>query len=255
MGEVCNAKWWPRKWARPTVMVVVTMPFAKRERQTAGDAQSVLDPGNLLMVQERERILARIFQAAGYRTLAEARIFEAGCGGGYNLRQFVQWGARPENLAGVDIDGARINYTRAFSPSINVYEGSAESIPEDDKSFDMSVAFTLFSSIHDEEVCERIGMEMFRITRPGGLILIYDMRRNNPRNKAVHAVGQDDVQRWFPKCRVRTRHLTLVPPVARRIGKWAPWLYGPVGAVPFFRTHSLHVLRRPATSPFEDETA
>jgi SAM-dependent methyltransferase len=205
------------------------------------------------MVQERERLLAHIFQRAGFRTLEGISVFEAGSGGGYNLRQFVQWGAHPDNIAGIDIDVDRVAYSMEHSPAIQVHIGSATSIPEPDQKFDVSVAFTLFSSIHDEEVSAAIGEELFRITRPGGLILIYDMRRNNPRNNTVHAVGRDDIHRWFPKCRARTRHLTLAPPIARIIAKRTPFLYGPLALIPLLRTHSLYVLRRPSTSPFDGE--
>lgn len=217
-------------------------------------SQPILDPGNLLIVQERERLLARLFRKAGYRTLAEVRVFEAGSGGGYNLRQCVQWGANPADLAGVDIDPASVDYSRAHSPNIRVHLGSAELIPEVDRSFDVCLAFTLFSSIHDEEIAERIASEMFRVTRPGGIIVIYDMRRDNPRNPAVHAVDGDDIRRWFPKCRAKTRHITLLPPLARPLARWAPFLYGPLALLPMLRTHSVHVLKRPATSTLRDDS-
>ena len=228
-------------------------PFSKRQQSRAPTKQSVLDPGDLLMVQERERVLARVFQRAGFRTLQGVTIFEAGSGGGYNLRQFAQWGAHPGAIAGIDIDLDRVAYSMEHSPAIQVHIGSATTVPEPDKKFDVSVAFTLFSSIHDEEVSAAIGEELFRITRPGGLILIYDMRRNNPRNSTVHAVGHDDIHRWFPKCRAQTRHLTLAPPIARIVAKRTPFLYGPLALVPLLRTHSLYVLRRPATSPFDED--
>lgn len=221
--------------------------------RTGTASQPILDPGNLLIVQERERLLARLFRKAGYRTLAEVRVFEVGSGGGYNLRQCVQWGANPADLAGIDIDSAAIDYSRAHSPNIRVHLSSAESIPEPDRAFDVCLAFTLFSSVHDEDIAERIAGEMFRITRPGGLILIYDMRRDNPRNPAVHAVDSDDVRRWFPKCRAKAHHLTLVPPLARPLARWAPFLYGPLALVPPLRTHSIHVLQRPATSSLRDD--
>jgi len=221
--------------------------------RTGTASQPILDPGNLLIVQERERLLARVFQKAGYRTLSEVRVFEAGSGGGYNLRQCVQWGANPADLAGIDIDTDAVDYSRAHSPNIRVHLGSAEKLPEADRAFDVCLAFTLFSSIHDEEVAEQIASEMFRVTRPGGLIVIYDMRRDNPRNPAVHAVDGDDIRRWFPKCRARTRHLTLVPPFTRRMARVAPFLYGPLALLPPLRTHSLHILQRPATSSLREE--
>lgn len=210
---------------------------------------SILEMGNLLMVQERERLLSRIFRRHGLKTLDGVRAFEAGCSTGYHLRLMVQWGARPEDQAGIDINPAAIAYCRSHSPEIRVHEGSAVAIPEPDVSFDLAFAFTLFSSVPDEETSMRIAREMFRIVRPGGLILIHDMRRRNPRNPAVHAIEQDDVRRWFPSCPMRAQSCTLLPPVARAVGRSLPWLYGPLVALPPLRSHTMYVLRRPALPP------
>lgn len=212
---------------------------------------SILEPGNLLIIQERERRLAGLLRRHGWRSLEDLRAFEAGCGGGYNLRLLVQWGARPANLVGMDLDPVTTAYSVSRSPEIRVHTGSADRVPEPDRAFDMALAFTLFSSIHDEETAEAIASELFRVTKPGGLILIYDMRRDNPRNPAVHAVAIDDIRRWFPKCPLKVQSLTLAPPIARPIARWAPWLYAPLAAIPPLRSHHLVVLRRPALSIFE----
>jgi SAM-dependent methyltransferase len=206
---------------------------------------SILQPGNLLMVQERERYLARLFRRVGWQSLAELRAFEAGCATGYNLRMLVQWGARPGNLAGQDLDPAAVAYCREHASDIRVHEGSAERIPESDRAFDLALAFTLFSSVADEDTAQRIASELVRITRPGGLILVYDMRRRNPANPRVHAVNEDDIRRWFPRCPMWVKTLTLAPPIARRVGRFAPALYGPLAAVPPLRSHALYVMRRP----------
>lgn len=210
---------------------------------------SILHLGNLLMVQERERFLSRLLARQGIESLESFRAFEAGCSTGYNLRQILQWGGRPENLAGIDLDPAAVDYCRAHSPEIRVHQGSADSIPEPDELFDLSLAFTLFSSVTDEDVAHGIARELFRITRPGGLILVYDLRRRNPANSKVHRVDSDDVRRWFPKCPLRVQSMTLAPPVARRIAGRAAFLYGPLGTIPLLRTHAMYVLRRPALPP------
>ncbi|HEX6031842.1 MAG TPA: class I SAM-dependent methyltransferase [Tepidiformaceae bacterium] len=212
------------------------------------DQQSILHMGNLLMVQERERFLSRLLAHQRVDSLDTFRVFEAGCSTGYNLRLFLQWGARPENLAGIDIDPAAVDYCRAHSPEIRVHQGSADTIPEPDERFDLSIAFTLFSSVPDEDIAHGIAREMFRITRPGGLILVYDMRRRNPRNAKVHPISVEDLRRWFPKCPVRVQSITLAPPIARALGRYAPWLYGPA-AIPPLRSHAMYVLRRPALPP------
>jgi SAM-dependent methyltransferase len=210
---------------------------------------SILHMGNLLMVQERERFLSRLLAKQGVDSLDQFRAFEAGCSTGYNLRQILQWGARPENLAGIDLDPAAVDYCRAHAPEIRAHHGSADSIPEPDESFDLSLAFTLFSSVPDEDVSYGIARELFRITRPGGLILVYDLRRRNPGNSKVHRVDQEDIRRWFPKCPLRVQSITLAPPIARRVAPYAPWLYGPLATVPLLRTHAMYVLRRPALPP------
>mgnify|MGYP001394475069 CR=1 FL=1 len=207
---------------------------------------SILLPGNLAMVQERERFILGLLRKSGWDHLRELRVFEAGCSSGYNLRQFLQWGARPENLAGMDLSDVAVREHNALSPNIRVHRGSADAVPEPDSSFDLALAFTLFSSVPDEEVAAGIASELLRITRPGGLILVYDMRRKSRSNANVHPVTRSDLQRWFPGCRMLTRSITLAPPIARRATSLAPWLYGPLAALPPLRTHAMTIIRRPA---------
>ncbi|MGI8926983.1 MAG: class I SAM-dependent methyltransferase [Tepidiformaceae bacterium] len=221
-------------------------------RRTKGldpERHSLLRAGNLLMVQERDRYIAGVLRTHGIESLQGVAAFEAGCSGGYNLRQLVQLGARPENLAGMDIDGAAVAHCRERAPQIRVHEGSAEAVPEADAAFDLALAFTLFSSVRDEDAAAGIASELFRVTRPGGLIIVYDMRRRSPRNPNVHPIALEDLRRWFPKCPARARSITLAPPLARALGKYAPWLYAPLAAVPPLRTHAVWVLRRPALPP------
>jgi SAM-dependent methyltransferase len=196
------------------------------------------------MVEERERYFAHVMRRRGVDSLESLRFFEAGCAGGYNLRMFVQLGARPENVVGMDLDGASVDHCRARASDIIVHHGSADSIPEDAATFDISIAYTLFSSVPTETISEGIAHELVRITKPGGLILIYDMRRRSPRNPAVHPISREDIERWFAGHAMGSRSLTLAPPAARVLGRWAPGLYGLFAAVPFLRTHAFYVIRR-----------
>lgn len=217
--------------------------------------QSILEPGNLLMVQERERFLGKLLRAYGFDTLDQFRMFEAGCSTGYNMRLFIQWGARPENVAGIDLDPKAVDYNKSRAPEIRVHSGSAADIPEPDATFDLALAFTLFSSVPDEDEAHAIARELFRVTRPGGFIVVYDMRKKNPRNRKVHPVLGDDIRRWFPKCPMRVYPITLAPPIARPLGRWAPWLYGPLSVIRPLRSHAMYVLRRPFLPPVREETA
>lgn len=207
------------------------------------------------MVQERERFLSKLLRSNGIDSLDHCRVFEAGCSTGYNLRLFLQWGARPENLAGIDLDPVAVDYNKAHAPEIRVHSGSANDIPETGATFDIALAFTLFSSVPNEDEAHAIARELFRITRPGGLIVIYDMRKKNPRNARVHPVLAEDIRRWFPKCPMQTHRITLAPPLARPVGRFAPWLYGPLASLPLLRSHAMYVLRRPFLPPEHEEAA
>jgi len=231
-----------------------------------------LDMGNLLVAQERERFLARLLLKHGITSLESLRVFEAGCAGGYTLRLMVQWGARPEHLSGVEIDASAAAQCARYSPEIHVHVGSADDLDEPDQVFDISLAFGLFSRVLDEDLAHGIARELFRITKPGGLIVIYDLQRKDTRNRRTHAVEEDDIRydlqrkdtrnrrthaveeddirRWFPKCPLRVRSITVDPLIAGLAGRYAPWLYGTLAAIPQLRTHAVYVLRRPATSPF-----
>jgi SAM-dependent methyltransferase len=210
-----------------------------------GGKHSVLQPGNLLIIQERERLLARLLRRLGYDSLEDVRVFEAGCAGGYNLRMFVQWGARPENVAGIDLDAESVAYCRTHASDIRVHHGSADRIPEPDHAIDIALAFTLFSSVPDLAIAIGIADELVRVSKPGGTILLYDMRRPSPTNRSVHRIKDKDVRQWFVGCKVHARSITLAPPIARRIGRRAPWLYGPLAKIPFLRTHRFYVIRVP----------
>lgn len=222
-------------------------------RRLAGDdprsRHSILHPGNLRLVQEREREIAKLLARWQDGSLENLTVFEAGCGGGYNLRMLVQWGCAPENLYGVDINEAQIAYARSHSHGIPFHVMSAHQVPQPDGAFDMSIAFTLFSSVREEELAASIAAEMYRLTRPGGLILVYDMRRRNPYNDAVKPIASSDIRRWFPKCPLRTQSMTLVPPLARPIARYAPWAFGFFSAIPPLRGHALYVMRRPSRGP------
>jgi SAM-dependent methyltransferase len=225
--------------------------MAARSDQT----YSILQPGNFAIIQERDRAVHAALRRHGITSLEHLRVFEAGCGGGYNLRMFQQWGCPPANLAGIDIDAERTAFARENSPGIQVHTGSADSVSEPDASFDIAVAFTLFSSVPDDGVSAGIAREMLRLTKPGGLLLVYDMRRKSPRNPAVHPIKDADVRRWFRPCRPRTQRLTLVPPLARAVAGKAPWLYRPLSLPPLSRTHTLHVMQRPATTTIASDRA
>src|SRR5437867_11132761 len=88
--------------------------YAKRHLDSR---YSHFNPGHLLHVQERERRVLMLLKAHGFANLQGKRILDVGCGTGQWILDLVKWGARPENLVGVDLLQDRIDTARMLCPS------------------------------------------------------------------------------------------------------------------------------------------
>ena len=113
--------------------------------------------------------------------LENRRVADIGCGTGRWLLEFAQWDA--SDLHGIDLDESRIGLAKERFPSADLHAGDARHMPWADNYFDIVSQFTLFTSM-DRSV-PRIAREMLRVVKPDGLILWFDFRVNNPRNRNV----------------------------------------------------------------------
>lgn len=181
-------------------------------------------------------------------SLGGKQILDVGCGEGGWLLEFARWGAAPANLAGVELNPRRIGLARRRLPFARLHQGDARSLPWPDASFDILTQLTVFGTITSAAVRREIAAEMLRVLRPGGLILSYDMRVNNPANAKLRALPEAEIRGCFPGCRITLRSLTLAPPIARRIVPLSWVLAMALEKVPFLRTHCLAVVRKPPAS-------
>ncbi len=216
-------------------------------RRSASDCYSHFHPGHLLMVQQRERLMLRLLRRVGVSNLEQVRTLEVGCGSGNWLREFVRWGAQPDNLVGIDLLPDRIaEARRRCPPGVDLRCASAARLDFPAASFDLVLQSTVFTSILDADMRRQVAAEMIRVLRPEGIILWYDFRVDNPRNRDVRGVGGREIRALFSGCRVSLEPLTLAPPLARWLAPRS-WLASSLlECIPWLCTHYLGTIRKVA---------
>lgn len=195
------------------------------------------NPGNAMIYRERQQTLQALLDEAGFLPLTHLKVLEIGCGSGGVLATLLEWGALPENLYGVDLLADRIDEARTRYPGMHFECANAESLPYEDQTFDLVLFFTVFSSILDQSMRQNVARESLRVLKKTGAILWYDFRYNNPANPNVRGMTIADIRRLFPDSQMTLRTITLLPPLARRLGKTTPWLYPELSKVSFLRSH------------------
>lgn len=216
-----------------------------RERGWGETKWSITNKGNQAVLREREQKLNEVLQCSGFLPLDQRRILDVGCGSGETLAGLQSWGAKPENLFGVDLLPERIQRAKEMFPGINFQRINAEALPFTDRFFDLVSVFTVFSSILDDEMARNVGCEIDRILRGGGAVIWYDVRMTNPLNPHVRGLSRKAVRRLFPTFALRLVPITLLPPLARRLGRLTDRLYACLASLTFLRSHYLGVLVKP----------
>jgi ubiquinone/menaquinone biosynthesis C-methylase UbiE len=203
------------------------------------------EPARMLAIQERERQLLQMLSVHGVTSLESAKILEVGCGTGIWLREFVRWGARPENVTGIDLLPERITEAkRLCSPGIRLECGSATQLKSGNAEFDLVVQSTMFTSILDTQMKTQIAGEMLRVLRPKGCIVWYDFRVDNPRNADVRGIKIKEMKQLFPNCCLKVCKVTLAPPIARPIARISFTLHNALSSIAPLRTHYLALITR-----------
>jgi ubiquinone/menaquinone biosynthesis C-methylase UbiE len=210
-------------------------------RRTARGLEARYDywrPENLFIYQRRERAVLDLLRKANMLPLTGRRVLDVGCGDGAVLRDMMRYGAAAENLHGVDLIADRVERARELTPGAHIDLADAQALNHEDGAFDLTLGFTMLSSVMEPEARARVASEMRRVTRHGGVVLLYDFW-TNPFNKDVRPLKQDEVRSLFPGKRVEFIRTTLAPPLLRFVikapGGWlaCSWL----DMLPFLRTH------------------
>ena len=218
--------------------------YARRQKGNQG-RYSFLNPSHVLIIQERDGELLSLLSRYGVESLERKRILEIGCGTGYLLRAFLQWGALPDNVFGIDLLQERIDQARKLCPyGVRLECGNAAALDFPDASFDLVMQSVVFSSILDPEMRQQIAGEMLRVLRPGSFALWYDFFVDNPRNPDVRGVRRSEIRKLFPGCQIHVRRITLAPPIGRLVGQYSPFVYMLLSRGKILCTHYLGLIKK-----------
>lgn len=216
-----------------------------RESGLAEARWSSANPGNQMIKRERAQALGELLAQWGFTPLANRRVLDVGCGDGEVLADFMHWDALPHNLYGVDLLCESVETAKRRFPGLHFQQGNAEHLPFPAAFFDLIGQFTVFSSILDDRMARNIAGEISRVLKPGGTVLWYDLRFNNPWNAHVRGITRPWIRALFPGFSADLRSITLLPPLARRLDRATQIFYPILSKIPAFRTHYIGLLVKP----------
>jgi len=202
-------------------------------------------PDVLLNNYRFQIVASSMLTGSGIKNLENIMVLDIGCGYGGWLRILLDWGAKLENLHGIDLLKDRIERARKINPAIDYQIASGFSIPLTDGCMDLISAHTVFSSILSPKLRMSLANEMKRVLKSDGTIMIYDFRISHPKNPNTTSLRKSELKRLFPFYHVKTRSLTLAPPIARVIAPLSSIITELIECIfPFLRTHTIYFLKK-----------
>src|SRR5207248_2792571 len=107
---------------------------------------------------------------------------------------------------------------------------------------ELVTAWTLFSSLLNDQMRRAVAHEIARVVRPDGAIGWYDMRYRNRWNPRTLPISRSELKRLFPGFRQDLTSVTLLPPLARTLPARLSFAYWALASIPMLRTHHVGLL-------------
>ncbi len=214
----------------------------RRESHPNRGLHSLFDPGDLFMVQQRQRELLALLRREGCFPITDKKILEVGCAAGGVLLEFLCLGATPKLLHGVELLPWHLTTVKTVAPHLPLAKADGRHLPFPDGCFDVVMQFTVFSSILSYETRRAIADEMRRVLSPGGLIVWYDFWIN-PVNRQTRGIRPAEIRRLFPSCRYSLKRITLAPPMTRGLAPYSWISCCLLERLRIFNTHYMAAIR------------
>lgn len=205
------------------------------------------NPGFARMARDRTAAVVALMRASLPHD-GDGYVLDLGCGGGELAAAAQAAGLPVRNWVGVDLNPELVASASAAFPNGTFVEASADRLPFPDGTFDVVFALTLFSSLPSLALEQDVAAEIARTLRVRGSLVWYDLRYDNPSNRAVHGIDRRHLSSLFPGWKVEARSMTLLPPVARRLGRLTSTLYRPLELIPPLRSHLIARVWRPGSA-------
>jgi ubiquinone/menaquinone biosynthesis C-methylase UbiE len=178
----------------------------------------------LFFLGRRRRVFSRLAALSGARP--GDRVLDVGCGTGYFTRMLAEAVAPGGTALGIDPSPEVIARARRSTrqPSCTFAEGIAEALDTEDESYDVVVSSLVLHHLPETLRPRAIG-EMYRVLRPGGRLLVADIRPPTTRTGRLMLKGH------VISPAMRSNPVHLLEPLVRaagfqqvRAGDVQPWL-------------------------------
>jgi SAM-dependent methyltransferase len=186
------------------VSVAVATEFDRHahdyEQQIADALAFAGQPHERYLQAKVERLLHLARRRLGDRPIGA---LDVGCGTG-----LVDSRVRPHvrSLAGVDVSAEMVERASATNPDVHYHVSDGASLPHEDGSFDLTFAICVLHHVDPDERAQLVH-EMKRVTRPGGLVAVFEHNPLNPLTRrvvksiafdeGVQLLGRGEVERAF----------------------------------------------------------
>lgn len=206
-------------------------------RQTREPRWAEGSPANASIIAERDRHFAEALASLD----ATASVLEVGCGSGGVLAA-LRTLLPNSSVIGCDLLAERLDTTVC----VPVVVADARQLPFRADGIDVVVVSVMMSSV-SRRYWRTVADELVRVAKPGGSILWYDMRIPNPANRNVRPLTRRTLRYLFPNAIIHAESTTLIPQVARAMGRYSTRWYGRLVHLPLLRSHLIGTITLPTS--------